>query len=439
MDARVDIRVDAMSEARYVVAGAARPRSTWFNEVSQWANAGAIPAEFLKCVGLEELRGHMVSGRPLSSILVDGGLPGLDRDLLAVAAERDIAVIVARDARVPTDWMGLGADAVLEPTFDRVALLAALAATATLVSRAEPVLHNPESSTGASPIRGHCFAVVGSGGVGTSTVAMALAQGLGRSAGYANSTALVDLSLRADQAMLHDTQSVTPGIQELVEGFRTRTLDPDDIRRLCFAIEGRGYDLLIGLRRRRFWTALRPNACVASLNAFASSFAAVVFDADADVEGESDSGSIDIEERNVLARTSLAMADSVVVVGQASLKGLHSLTRVIHDLTDFGVAPGVIQPIINYAPQNPRARAAYGAALADLVDRPDLGDSASVAPPLFLPTRNVDECVRAIAPLPSGIVDPLSTYALHRLRGGTNTVGRSRWSRIAPGLLSGRS
>ncbi len=425
-----------MTDARYVIAGAARPRSLWFNEVSQWANAGSIPAEFVKCVGLAELRSHVVSGRPLSSLLIDGGLPGLDRDLFAVAAERDIAVIVARDPRVPTDWKALGAKAVLESSFERGALLSALSATSALVSRAEPTVHNPDDQTSASPIQGHTFAVTGTGGTGASTVAMALAQGLGRTAEYATNVALADLCLRADQAMLHDTQAVTPGIQELVERFRTRSLTPDDIRRLCFTIDGRGYDLLIGLRRRRFWTSLRPAACTSSLNAFANAYAASVFDVDNDVEGENESGSIDIEERNVLARTALRMADSVVVVGQASLKGLHSLTRVIHDLGDYGIDPSRIQPVLNYAPQNPRARAAYASALVDLVDKPDLQESENIAPPLFLPTRNVDECVRAIAPLPNGIVDPLASYALHRLRGGRLQRTSSMWSRIRPGFVN---
>lgn len=424
-----------MSDARYVVAGAARPRSLWFNEVSQWANAGSIPAEFVKCVGLVELRGHLLSGRPLSSILVDGGLPGLDRDLLAVAAEHSVSVIVVRDARVPTDWKSLGANAILDAGFDRAALLGALASTASLVSRAEPVTSAPESPSSASPLRGHCFTVVGTGGSGASTVAMALAQGLGRTGAYRGATALADLCLRADQAMLHDTQSVTPGIQELVEGFRTRTLLPDDIRNLCFSIEDRGYDLLIGLRRRRFWTSLRPAACSSSLNAFANAFAAVVFDADSDIEGEAESGSIDIEEHNVLARTALQMADSVVVVGQASLKGLHSLTRLLHDLGEFGVDANRVQPVLNYSPQNPRARAAYSTALSELVNEPEHGAAEGIAPPVFLPTRNIDECVRAVAPLPNSLVDPLAAYALHRLRGGRAHQTRTVWQRIRPGLL----
>ena len=431
-----------MTDARYVIAGAARPRSTWFNEVSQWSNTGAIPAEFVKCVGLAELRNHVLSGRPLSCLLIDGGLPNLDRDLFAVAAERDIAVIVARDARIPTDWKALGANAVLDANFDRGSLLDALASTSSLVSRAEPKAPHLDSPTTASPIQGHCFAVTGSGGAGTSTVAMALAQGIGRTAQYRANVALADLCLRADQAMLHDTQTVTPGIQELVESFRTRSLNPDAIRQLCFNIDGRGYDLMIGLRRRRFWTSLRPAACASSLNALANAYGAVVFDVDNDVESESDSGSIDIEERNVLARTALKMADSVVVVGQASLKGLHSLTRVLNDLGEFGVNARRIQPVFNYAPQNPRARAAYAAALMDLVDTPDEPDaagieaSAKISPPLFLPTRNVDECIRAIAPLPKGLVDPLASYATHRLNGGRLERSESVWSRIRPGFVN---
>jgi hypothetical protein len=425
-----------VNESRYVIAGAARPRSPWFGDVAQWANAGAIPAEFVKCLGIEELRGHLASGRMLSSVLIDGGLPGLDRDLFALAREHNVAIIIAKDARINTNWVALGADAVLEPNFDRAALLSALASTASLVNRVDPIVTDSEVGSVGSPLRGHLFAVIGTGGAGTSTVSMAMAQGLGRIGDYAGSIALADLCLRADQAMLHDTQSVTPGIQELVEGFRTRSLDHDDIRRLCFAIDGRGYDLLIGLRRRRFWTTLRPVACVAALNAFISSYSAVICDTDSDLEGESESGSIDLEERNVLSRTAVSTADSIVVVGQASLKGLHSLTRVLHDIDEFGIESRKVQPVLNYAPQNPKARAAYASALMDLVGRPDLDQSERIAPPIFLPTRNVDECIRAIAPLPNGIVDPLASYALHRVQGSRRERTGSAWKRLSPGFLN---
>src|SRR5690606_26134881 len=124
---------------------------------------------------------------------------------------------------------------------------------------------------------------------------------------------LADLALRAQQALLHDAGDVVPGLLELYEGHRRAALGADQVRATCFAVPERGYDLLLGLRRHRDWTVLRAGPLDAALEGLRRTYRLVVADVDADVEGEAETRSLDVEERNLLARTTLAGADLVLL------------------------------------------------------------------------------------------------------------------------------
>lgn len=435
-----------MNAARYVVAGVARPRSAWFAEVSQWANAAAIPAEFVKCVGVDELRVRITSGRAFSAILVDGGLPGVDRDLLAVARDAGIAPIVVAEPGAAARWLALGASGVLSPALGRAELLDALASVAQLISNADPTPSFEPVGGAPAPLHGRVIAVTGPGGTGASTIAIAAAQALAAdNRSGRDDVVLADLRLRAELGMLHDAQAVTPGLQELVDAHRNARPAPQQIRDLCFTVHSRDYRLLLGLRRHRLWTTLRPGAVAAAFDGLCTAFPYVVADVGPDLEGEDVSGSVDVEERNVLNRTAVRRADVVLAVGHASLKGLHSLTALIQDLRDFGVHPDRIQPVINAAPSSARARATFTRALAELVppQRSSLAVErlgaidAEVCPPAFVPVRNVDACLRSAAPLPSAVVDPVGAALLHRLRAGSTAqddpIASGR--RVTPGFL----
>ncbi len=135
---------------------------------------------------------------------------------------------------------------------------------------------------------------------------------------------------------------------------------------LTFAVQDRGYRLLLGLRRPRYWATIRPRAFEAAFDALRRSFGTVVCDVTADFEGEDDGGSIDVEERNVMARTAVQRADAVVVVGACGVKGLHALVRVVGDLLAAGVPAARMVPVVNsrtarpspagrdYTPPSPR-------------------------------------------------------------------------------------
>ncbi len=385
---------------RWVVLGLAPVRSAWFGQLAHWATAGTVPVELLRCQSIEELRARLAGPRPVSAALIDAAIPGLDRDLVSGGPGRcPVIVIGGRDDR----WSQLGAASVLDPGFGPVALLDALGATARPVVEADRIPGEPAAETSSpGPPPGRMVTVCGSGGVGTSTVAVAMAQGL--AAGYGGAclpqpVVLADLCRRADQAMLHDVRDVLVGIQELVEAHRSGEPDVSHVRAHSLPVPDRGYDLLLGLRRPRAWAALRPRAVAAAVTGLRRAYGTVVADVEGDLEGEAETGSMDVEERHALARTAIQGADVVVVVGTAGLHGVHALARLVHEIVATGVHPARILPVINQPPRRAGSRAEIVTALAELCGSP----AGRPAPPLHVPRRKVDEAFRDGTPLPDSL------------------------------------
>ena len=399
-----------MATDRYVVLGLARARADWFGQVARWATAAALPLDFVKAVSGEEVRARLRSGRPFSALLVDGGLAALDRDLVDLAGRHGCAVIAVDDGRSPRPWRDLGVAAVLPADVDRGVLLDALRAVA------RPITRHDDAAVAADPVeraparwRGWSVAVTGSGGVGRSTLAMALAAGLAADPRDAGLVVLADLALHAQQALLHDAGDVVPGVVELAEAHRGTALEAAEVRSVCFSVPGRGYDLLLGLRRHRDWTALRPRALAVALDGLRRAYRVVVSDVDPDVEGEAECGSLDVEDRNVLARTVLRDAEIVLVVGLPGVAGVHAELRVVRDLIEFGIAGARIVPVVNRAPRGLRQRAELGSALAGPLLSAACPGATLASTPIFVPERRrLDELVRDGAPPPPQIVRPLT-------------------------------
>ena len=186
--------------------------------------------------------------------------------------------------------------------------------------------------------QGRLVAVTGGGGVGTSTVAMAAAQGLAADLRDGGLVLLADLARRGDLALLHDSGDIVPGVQELVEAHRTKA-GPSRPAQPHVLVPRPRLPLLLGLRQPRDWSALPPRAFDAAIEGLTRTFQLTVADVDADLEGEDEGGSVDVEERNMMARTSLLGADAVVVVGTASVGGLHRLHAVVHEVLVSASAP----------------------------------------------------------------------------------------------------
>lgn len=388
-----------MPADRFVLLGLARPRVEWFRAVGQWATSSAIPAEFSKCVSVAELKARLSAGRTYSAVLLDGGMAAVDRDAIEVVREAGCVALVVDDGNARLDWVALGAAAVLPSGLTREVLLDVLAGHAAMVGRGATSPLDEGVGTVGPGWRGLVVAVCGPGGTGASTVAAALAEGLGHDPRTVGDVLLADLALHAEQAMLHDVRDVVPGVQELVEAHRSGRPGPEEVRALTFAVVERRYHLLLGLRRARFWATLRARSFDAAFASLQSAFGVVVCDISADFESEDDTGSVDVEERNLMSRRAAGEADVVFVVGRPGVKGVHSLVRVVTALAATGVAPGRIVPVVNEAPRHPRARAEVSGALADLVG-PALGGGRTVAP-VFLPTRRVEEALRDAVGLPA--------------------------------------
>jgi hypothetical protein len=358
-------------------------------------------------MALEELGARLASGQAFSAAIVDGALAGVDRDLVDRARQAGAAVIVVDDGRRRVDWGALGVDAVLPDPFDRASLLSALLACASTIEgptgQALPGIAPPPAGW-----RGQVVAVTGAGGAGTSTVAMALAQGLGSASRHQGLVALADLALDADQGVLHDAGDVMPGLQELVEAHRLELPPVEQVRALAFDTGPRGYDLILGLRRHRDWPVLRPRAVQAALDGLARSYRLVVADVDPDLEGDDEVGSIDVEERNVLARTTSHVADLALVVAPPTVVGLRRLVLILDDWHRAGLGPERLLPVISRAPRRGMARAEITQAVAPLLAgmHPDL--AAGLPSPLFAADRRgLDAWHRSAMPLPTGLVRPL--------------------------------
>jgi hypothetical protein len=422
---------------RYVLLGVATPRARWFREVGQWAQSAAIPAEFVRCVSLAEMRARLASGRPFSAVLVDGQLGGIDRDLLATAGDHDCPVIVVDD-RGPDVYRDLDPAAVLAPPFSREELLETLDARARMVGSA--VLRDePTSGAPTGPTRrGEVVTVLGPGGTGASTAAIALAEGLaGGDHASDGPVLLADLCRSADQAMLHDSRVVVPGVQELVEAHRTGRILPNLVHDQTFEVAGRGYRLLLGLRRPRHYVTVRPRAFESALDTLQRAFAVTVCDVDPDLEGEAETGSLDVEERHLMTRATVARSSLVFVVGAPGLKGVFSTVRLVGELLAFGAPPDRIVPVVSRGPRNPRQRAEVSNGLRQLLGANVGEDASRLINPIHLPERRVDEAMRDGVGLPKPLPSTLAaTYRAVLDRVGPLEDPAGGPERIVPGSLA---
>ena len=392
---------------RFVILGVAPVRREWFGRVSRWANEAALPIEFIKCISVGEVISRLESGRPFSAVLIDASANGVDRDLFDLANSVGASPIIIDHGLVDRDWGELGTKAVLSETFGRGDLSSALEEHAMPIGRGDR-LTAPAESTDATVETGHVVAVTGSGGMGTSTVAMAVTQGLAEK-GERAPVALADMALRASQAMLHDTRDVVPGLLEFVESHRLGIPDEAEAISSIHSFPERGYDLLLGLRHERDWSSIPPRALSASWSTLMSRYRTTVCDVTADFAGLNETGSADIEDRNRLARMAARQADLILVVGQPGAWGIHHLLRTVLSLTEIDVDPSRIVPVVNRAPRNPRARSEVTAAVAELLAA-RLAGAEQVKPPIFVPHRKtLDATVNTGEPLPGQITAPLAS------------------------------
>ena len=141
-------------------------------------------------------------------------------------------------------------------------------------------------------------------------------------------------------------------------------------------------------------------------------------DLTADLDGEDETGSIDLEERNHLARSSVRTAACVLAVGAPGIRGVRGLVRLLDALRDVGVAGERVVPVVNQAPRSALARAEITRAVASLTS--DGGPDASS---LHLPhRRGLELAHRTVDRLPAQLVGPLLSATVATMsRSGART------------------
>lgn len=400
-----------------VCAGAA---ASWGTRVRTWAGSDSVPLAITFCPSVDHLRARLRASPSRRTVLLDGDLPDVDRDLLAdITAAAGVAVIV-EGTRRRLAWQRLGAAGVLTADFDQTQLVSAITPSAAL-----PVARE-------TPAAGPLIAVTGPGGTGASVTAIALAQGLAAAAGR---VLLCDCCLHAEQAMLHNAHGGHPGLADVIEMHAEYRPTVRQVRQLALGIVERGYHLMLGLRRARHWSSVRSASLYAALTSLRTAFDVVIADVDADVDGELQTGSAEIEERNVIARAVFARADVTLVVGQPSMKGVYALVRTVTDLLEFGVAPQHVLPVLNQSTGGPGERAALARAVRHLIDGAEGGPQ--VGPVLFLPAVALEAHLRDCEALPEPLSRTLAeaTQALLGRHGVRQTAPAPALQRVAPGAL----
>lgn len=365
--------------SRHRVATLGRPGPAWPRAVARWGSSATLQIETTTCVTAEELRGLVEAG-PTDLAIVEAGLPGVDRVLASAVRHAGATLAVVDGPALGAAVERLEPDAVLPTDFDADALAAVLQAHARRDCRDQPACRPIEAPDA------RLIAVTGPPGAGASTVAQALATALADR----GPTLLADLALDADQHVRHGVAPGHDGVFELAEALRHA---PSGQVEPPLATPG-AYALLCGLRRRQEWVTLSDTVVGPLVDVLRRRRDHVVADVSPELDGRAETGSIDVEERNALARAAVAGADLVVVVGRWSTTGLPRLVRLLDDLEQHGVPRNRLRPVLNGAP---RGRLAAGRSVAGLLDgRP---------PPVCVSQdRRVEARLRDAHPLPTRLV-----------------------------------
>ncbi|HZD66506.1 MAG TPA: hypothetical protein VE152_10460 [Acidimicrobiales bacterium] len=449
-------------DARHVLLALAAHGAGWRRRLTQWAATSTL--EVVWCHSADELRVRLASSRPHSAMLVDARLTAVDRDLLRTGRNAGCAVLVVCGDHARQDWCRMGAHAVLEPSFHPADLAPALrrwAPPIPLGRLSDPdqlaSLVWPRPDVAGPPAL--TIGVCGPGGTGASLLAMAVAQALGspevapvagrrgrrchpvvvrstpEGTDPSEGVLLADLARRADQAALHQLQGPTLGITELVVAHGRGRPASAGADALTVAIPRRGYRLLPGLHRPTAWGSIRPHAFGETLACLRAAHRVVVCDLDGDLEGEDAGGSIEVEERNLMARSAVVAADAVLAVGHPGPGGTAALTWLFAGLTAAGTPPERVIPVCNRAPRCRTARERIG---RDLLGSREAGE-VHLAGLVFLPEEHLGRTIEALEPLPANLTAPLAAAV-------TDVVARHGRRRpmtpsrpVAPGTLGHRA
>lgn len=380
---------------RLRIAGIVSARSTWSSRISGWAEASTLPIDFIKFVSLTEF--CRIDTASFDALMLDENC-NLDNESLTKLTDAQISVIVigllSRDLAATIKPL---TPTILSPEFDSSELLE-------IVEKLQAEVKTP--LTKAVDVKGQLIAVTGAGGSGASTVAIAIAQQLGKFGSIAGATGLLDAKLRGNLALLHDIGDVIPGVDELIESARAGVVTRMQVRDVAFPIPQRNYDVIAGAPKHNLWTTWSRSRVERVIDGLRDAYRIIVADVDHDIEGEAESGALEIEERNVLARTILSNADHIVLTIANSISGFARGVNIVNELKDFGCDIDALTIVLNESRRNPFNRDA-----ADL--RTLLSQSAPHAVICRMNwNKSIEASHRDVSPIDPELIDSISLESL---------------------------
>jgi len=424
-------------------------RSDWHRALAGVVDGGFAPLRLQRCLGVEELLAVASGAGCPGTAVVDGSALGVGRDLIGQLRQLGFGTLVVDGRRSERHWTTLGADAAAPadaPADELVRLILGIARAHAKADHGDPraevaawerlVAASEDEATSESHPRGGLVCVLGPGGTSTSTVARALSE-----AAVAHfrrcDVLLADFARCPHQALLHGVGRAKSGLEELMDCCRLRTPEAEELATLTVPLHEHGYVLLPGRRSASAWASWGPFARRAALDALCQAYRVVVADCDGDLEGSSECGSPDVEQRHALQRDCVEAADLVVVVGRDGLSGLASLAdllagvrRLRPDDARIGVVlrAGSAGRALGRASRRVVARRAADGDLPDLVLPPIALPEADVERSVLDTSRLPQVLVRACAPL-IGVLDERLAAVDRGARPGLVGVG------VTPGAL----
>lgn len=327
-------------------------------EVLQRLDAEPGTTVVRRCVDLGELLGAAAAGVGDVAV-VDDQLRRFDRDAVATLHGHGVRVVLWATEQAD-GWHQLGVDAVVRVLDD---VLPAVRAPHIPL----PDSHAPSRPVAAANALGRLVAVWGPvGAPGRTSVAITVADELARRGATA---LLVDAdtvgpSVGQHLGLLDDTS----GLASLTRLAAHGRLRPEALARASVALVS-GLHVLTGLTRPSRWPELRPASLDAVLATAVEHYRFVVVDVGATAAEATSAHAAGLgpPQREDVARTVLAKADTVLAVGRADPVGLARLARDLGGVADAAPAADmrVVVNRFRRGSLGPHPRAAVQAVLGE--------------------------------------------------------------------------
>jgi hypothetical protein len=187
------------------------------------------------------------------------------------------------------------------------------------------------------------------------------------------STVLVDGARLAtlDAAAVDHAPGAT--LRDITESARWTATDKDiSIGSITLAMGRKTTQLPLvsGMRSAASWLTLTEEVADVAISRLCDIFGASVVTSEASLDGRRESGSLDIEERNVLPRLLARCADVLVVATRANPIAIQRWRETMSTVTALRSDQQPVVSVVIDAPKNPATRASIQSALVNSTDRP---------------------------------------------------------------------